>query len=87
MTYAGDTRIDGVGGTAAPIRLNFLDAWGAVTGSVFPTGQRIDVIDGTELTCIDAAMPLMIIRARDLGVSGRESPSELDTNAKLLERL
>jgi 2-methylaconitate cis-trans-isomerase PrpF len=27
---------------------------------VFPTGQRIDVIDGTELTCIDAAMPLMI---------------------------
>jgi len=87
VTYAGDTRIDGVGGTAAPIRLNFLDVWGAVTGSVFPTGQRIDVIDGTELTCIDAAMPLMIIRARDLGVSGRESPSELDANSKLLERL
>jgi 2-methylaconitate cis-trans-isomerase PrpF/tripartite-type tricarboxylate transporter receptor subunit TctC len=87
VTYAGDTRIDGVGGTAAPIRLNFLDAWGAVTGSVFPTGQRIDVIDGTELTCIDAAMPLMIVRAQDLGVSGRESPSELDTNTKLLERL
>ena len=29
-----------------PIQLDFLDAWGAVTGSVFPTGQRIDVIDG-----------------------------------------
>jgi len=87
VTYAGDTRIDGVGGTAAPIRLNFLDAWGAVTGSVFPTGQRIDVIDGIQLTCIDAAMPLMIVRARDLGVSGREAPGELDTHAKLLERL
>ena len=63
----GDARIDGVAGTAAPIRLNFLDAWGAVTGSVFPTGQRIDVIDGVEVTCLDAAMPLMIIRARDIG--------------------
>ena len=39
VTYEGSTGIDGVAGTAAAIRLNFLDAWGAVTGSVFPTGQ------------------------------------------------
>ncbi|MGZ3342530.1 MAG: PrpF domain-containing protein, partial [Reyranella sp.] len=87
VSYAGETRIDGVAGTGAPIRLSFLDAWGAVTGSVFPTGRRIDVIDGTELTCIDAAMPLMIVRARDLGVSGREPPVELDANKRLLQRL
>ena len=87
ITYEGDARIDGVAGTAAPIHLNFLDAWGAVTGSVFPTGQRIDVIDGVRVTCIDAAMPLMIVRAADLGVSGRESPVELDANLALLERL
>lgn len=87
VTYVGNARIDGVAGTGAPIRLNFLDAWGAVTGSVFPTGQRIDVIDGVELTCIDAAMPLMIVRAPDLGVSGHESPIELDANAALLQRL
>ena len=80
VTYAGDARIDGVAGTAAPIRLNFLDAWGAVTGSVFPTGQRIDVIDGVEVTCLDAAMPLMIIRASDLGVTGRETPDQLDAD-------
>src|SRR5688500_5559515 len=54
VTYRGETGIDGVAGTAAPIRLNFLDAWGAVTGSVFPTGRRIDVLDGIEATCIDA---------------------------------
>ena len=87
VTYAGDARIDGVAGTAAPIRLNFLDAWGAVTGSVFPTGQRIDVIDGVEVTCLDAAMPLMIVRARDLGVTGRETPDQLDADTALLERL
>src|SRR5918911_179823 len=28
VTYTGDARIDGVAGTAAPIRLDFLDAWG-----------------------------------------------------------
>jgi len=87
VTYAGDTGIDGVAGTAAPIRLNFLDAWGSVTGSLFPTGQRIDRIEGLEVTCIDAAMPLVIVQARDLGLGGRESPAELDANRPLLERI
>lgn len=78
VVYDGSTGIDGVAGTAAPIPLNFLDASGAVTGSVFPTtGQRIDVIDGLEVTCIDAAMPLVILRAADLGLTGRESPAAL----------
>lgn len=87
VTYEGDTGIDGVAGTAAPIRLNFLDAWGAVTGSLFPTGRRVDLIDGLEVTCIDAAMPLVILRARDLGLSGREAPAVLDADRGLLERL
>jgi 2-methylaconitate cis-trans-isomerase PrpF/tripartite-type tricarboxylate transporter receptor subunit TctC len=87
VTYEGDARIDGVAGTAAPILLNFLDAWGAVTGKVFPTGRRIDTIDGVDVTCIDAAMPLMIVRASDLGVTGREKPAALDANTALLERL
>ena len=53
--YDGDVRIDGVQGTAAPVLMNFLDAWGAVTGQIFPTGQRIDTIQGLQVTCIDAA--------------------------------
>jgi tripartite-type tricarboxylate transporter receptor subunit TctC len=87
VVYDGSTAIDGVAGTAAPIRLNFLDAWGSVTGSLFPTGQRIDVIDGLPATCIDAAMPLVILRAADLGLSGRELPADLDADRALLERL
>jgi 2-methylaconitate cis-trans-isomerase PrpF/tripartite-type tricarboxylate transporter receptor subunit TctC len=87
VSYDGETGIDGVAGTAAPIRLNFLDAWGAVTGSLFPTGRRIDRIDGLPVTCIDAAMPLVIVRARDLGRTGRETPAELDADRALLERL
>jgi 2-methylaconitate cis-trans-isomerase PrpF/tripartite-type tricarboxylate transporter receptor subunit TctC len=87
VVYDGETGIDGVAGTAAAIRLNFLDAWGATTGSVFPTGRRIDAIDGLEVTCIDAAMPLVIMRARDLGLTGREAPAELDADLALLARV
>jgi hypothetical protein len=87
VTYDGGTGIDGVAGKAAPIRLNFLDAWGATTGALFPTGQRIDVIDGLPVTCIDAAMPLVMFRAADLGVAGTEAPAVLDANAGLLARM
>src|SRR5439155_21103369 len=84
VSYDGETGIDGVAGTAAPIRLNFLDAWGAGTGSVFPTGRRIDTIDGVQVTCIDAAMPLVIVRAAALGLTGRETPAELEADRALL---
>ncbi|MEK8046466.1 4-oxalomesaconate tautomerase [Ideonella margarita] len=87
VTYEGSTRIDGVHGAAAPIRLSFLDAWGAVTGAIFPTGQRTDVIDGLRVSCIDAAMPIVILQARDLGLNGREMPAELDSHPGLLPRL
>ncbi|PUE46480.1 methylitaconate delta2-delta3-isomerase [Limnohabitans sp. 2KL-1] len=87
VTYEGTARIDGVAGTAAPILLNFLDAWGAVTGQLFPTGNRTEKIQGVEVTCIDAAMPLMILRASDLGLSGRERPVELDANGHLLKKI
>jgi len=87
VTYEGSARIDGVAGTAAPILLNFLDAWGAVTGHLFPTGQRTESIEGVTVTCIDAAMPLMIMRASELGLTGRERPAELDANAALLEKI
>jgi 2-methylaconitate cis-trans-isomerase PrpF/tripartite-type tricarboxylate transporter receptor subunit TctC len=87
VVYDGQTSIDGVAGSAAPIRLNFLDAWGAVTGSLFPTGQRVDTIDGLAVTCIDAAMPLVIMRAAELGLAGREAPAELDADRELMLRL
>ena len=87
VTYEGSARIDGVAGTAASVLLNFLDAWGAVTGQLFPTGNRIEKIDDVEVTCIDAAMPLMILRVSELGLTGRERPAVLDANAALLEKI
>ncbi|MGX4769505.1 4-oxalomesaconate tautomerase [Bradyrhizobium guangdongense] len=76
VTYEGETRIDGVPGTAAPIELSFPNAAGARTGRLLPTGRPVDRIDGIDVSCIDAAMPVMLVRAADLSCTGREAPSD-----------
>jgi 2-methylaconitate cis-trans-isomerase PrpF len=87
VTYEGTAAIDGVPGTAAPIRLSFLDAAGSKTGRLLPTGSARDVIQGVEVTCIDMAMPMVIMRAADLGKTGHEAPAELDPDRAFFERL
>lgn len=87
VTYEGNARIDGVPGSGAPIQLNFRDATGAKTGRLFPTGNRIDVIDGIEVSLIDFATPLVFVPAEGLGKSGHESKAELDADPVLKARL
>ncbi|AZD85397.1 MULTISPECIES: 4-oxalomesaconate tautomerase [Pseudomonas] len=87
VSYEGDTAIDGVPGTAAPVQLTFLDAAGSKTGKLFPTGNTLDLIDGVPVTCIDMAMPMLIVEAGQLGKRGDESPAELDADKAFLERL
>jgi 2-methylaconitate cis-trans-isomerase PrpF len=87
VSYEGDTAIDGVPGTAAAVQLTFLDAAGCNTGKLFPTGQTQDLIDGIALTCIDMAMPMMIVEAGQLGKRGDETPAELDADKAFLHRL
>ncbi len=86
-TYEGEVHIDGVPGTGSPIVLNFLDVQGGSTGALFPTGSRIDMIDDLAMTCIDVAIPVMILNARALGLSGNETPEALDANKSLMERI
>ena len=87
VRYDGDAAIDGVPGTAAPIHLAFLDASGAKTGKLFPTGNPVDAISGVAMSLVDAAMPIMAVIARDLGVTGYETPAEYAANGELLHRL
>ncbi|AZE49579.1 hypothetical protein C4K04_3910 [Pseudomonas chlororaphis] len=87
VSYEGDTAIDGVPGTAAPVQLTFLDAAGSKTGKLFPTGNTLDLIDGVAVTCIDMAMPMLIVEAGQLGKRGDEPPAELDADKAFLERL
>ena len=87
VEYDGDARIDGVPGSSAPIVCNYLDVAGSVCGTLLPTGNPIDVIEGVEVTAVDNGMPVVVLRAADLGISGYESREELDANVDLKKRL
>lgn len=87
VNYVGNAKVDGVVGTAAPIICNYLDTEGATCGTLLPTGNSIDIIDGKEMTCIDNGMPVVILRATDFGITGYETKEELDNNAVLKQQL
>lgn len=87
VRYDGPAAIDGVPGTAAPIYLNFMDVVGSATGKLLPTGNLRDRIDGIEVTCMDVAMPMVIARAADFGLTGYETVAELDANRAFFARM
>ncbi|WP_377296923.1 4-oxalomesaconate tautomerase [Rhizobium sp. SGZ-381] len=87
VIYLGDASIDGVPGLAAPIALTFMDAAGAKTGKLLPTGKPVDTIDGVAVTSIDCAIPMVLMRAADLSVTGYEEPQVLTANRELIERM
>lgn len=87
VEYDGETAIDGVPGTAASIRLTFLEAVGSKTGALLPTGAAREVIRDTPVSLVDYAMPMVLIRAGDLGLAGDEEPDVIDANLDLLERV
>jgi 4-oxalomesaconate tautomerase len=83
----GDARIDGVPGTSAPIKISFLDTEGSVCGALLPTGNAVDFVDGVEVTLIDNGMPVIVLRAADVGRSGYEPREVLDKDTELKARL
>ena len=87
VDYAGDAAIDGVPGTAAPVELLFRDVVGGATGAMFPTGYRVDEVEGIQISCMDVAMPMMIARAEAFGLTGHETAVELDKNTDFMARM
>jgi len=86
-TYAGDRAIDGVPGTASPIPIEFRDTAGSSCGALLPTGNAFDMIDGVACTLIDNGMPVVVMRASDLGIDGTETREALDAHAELKKKL
>lgn len=87
VSYQGDAKIDGVPGTSAPITCNYLDVAGSICGSLLPTGNESDIIDGVSVTCIDNGMPVVVLRAEDLGKTGYEDPQALNDDQAFRAKL
>ncbi|GGL10228.1 4-oxalomesaconate tautomerase [Mangrovihabitans endophyticus] len=74
VRYDGDTVMAGTPFPAAPIHLAFPGG----EAPVFPTGRLVDRFAGVEATCVDAGMPVLLVRAADLQIDGVESPATLE---------
>jgi 4-oxalomesaconate tautomerase len=87
VRYEGDMAIDGVPGCAAPVRLMFENIAGSMCGSLLPTCRVLDVIDGVDCTLIDNGMPIVVMRAADFGLSGRETREEIEAMEPVKARI
>lgn len=87
LSYDGNTKIDGVEGTSAPIICNYMDLAGSICGKLFPTGNKKDLIEGINITCIDNGMPVVLINAKELGKTGYETCEELSLDTEFKNKL
>ena len=91
----GDCHIAGVDGTAAELKVNFLNPAGSKTGKLLPTGNVLDVLDipgfgKIEASILDVSNPMVLVRAEDIGMKGTELPEEINSNTEvsaLLEKI
>ena len=87
VSYAGEARIDGVPGSAAPVPLEFRDTAGSSCGALLPTGRAADMIEGVSVTLIDNGMPCVVMKAKDVGATGYENRDDLDAASDLKARI
>lgn len=92
VVYAGDFAIAGVPGTASPIKLKFVQPAGTLGRGLLPTGNVVDCLQvpgygSIDVSIVDAANPLVFVKAKDLGMTGRELPDELNADKEKMELL
>ncbi|RAI58128.1 2-methylaconitate cis-trans isomerase PrpF family protein [Roseicella frigidaeris] len=88
----GGFAIAGVAGSGARIRLDFLAPGGSQCAALLPTGRAVDVLEvpghgRLRASLVDAANPAVFLDARDLGLTGAESPEAIEADAALMALL
>jgi 2-methylaconitate cis-trans-isomerase PrpF len=87
----GDYAIDGVPGAGGKVTLHFVNPGGSVAGKLLPTGNVKDVIEvpgigEITISVVDAANPVVFVRAKDIGLRGTEI-SEIDGSLEIRQKL
>ncbi|MEO8250342.1 MAG: 2-methylaconitate cis-trans isomerase PrpF [Burkholderiales bacterium] len=87
----GEFFLDGVAFGCAEIRLEFHDLAGGAGAPLLPTGLALETlavpgVGKVEVSCVDAGIPMVLLRADRLGLSGCELPAQLNAQPDLLAR-
>lgn len=87
----GDFELDGVTFPASEVKIEFIDPVDE-GGDMFPTGNLVDTLDvpdvGTfDVTLINAGIPTVFLRAKDLGFTGTELQKDINSNTEILAKL
>lgn len=88
----GDEEVDGVAGTGATVRLDFLEPAGGKTGTLLPTGNPVDELtlsngDRVPASMVDLANPCVFVAADTVGLRGTELPDLIDASPAVATRL
>lgn len=65
----GDTCISGVTGSGSEVQLEFFNVVGSKTNKLFPTNNKIDLIDGVRCSILDVSVPMVMLDGTDLGIN------------------
>lgn len=90
----GDFELDGVTFPAAEVQIEFMNPAAdedGEGGSMFPTGNVVDVLDvpgigSFNATMINAGIPTIFINAEDLGYTGTELQDDINSDAAALAK-
>lgn len=91
---SGEFSIDGVAGTAPPVKLEFLEPAGSKTGQLLPTGNVADSWSDADLgsyqvTCVDVGNPCVFVEAGALvsPIPVEFTPKDIEEDKALMHRL
>ncbi len=91
----GDFELDGVTFPAAEVKIEFIDPVDS-SSDMFPTNNLVDDFDvsgcglnadSVKATFISAGIPTIFMKAEDLGFTGTELQSDINSNSELLAKL